>query len=194
MTLPGLLVLTDRTQLPAGRGLVETIRHCVDAGARAVVVREHDLPRVPRERLVESIAATGAVVITSRTWLAGAHGVHLSAVQAASEVRPGLFHGRSCHDDEEVRGAVAEGASYLTISPVAESGSKPGHGPALGAEGVRRARELAGHVRVYALGGVGTDNAAAMREAGADGVAVMGALMRADRPGALVCQILDRLR
>jgi thiamine-phosphate pyrophosphorylase len=101
--------------------------------------------------------------------------------------------GRSCHDDEQVARAAVAGVSYLTISPVAASRSKPGYGPALGEAGVRRARELAGRVHVFALGGVGADNAAALCEAGADGVAVMGALMRADRPGALVRRILEQL-
>jgi thiamine-phosphate pyrophosphorylase len=193
MTLPALLVLTDRSQLPEGRGLLETVRECVDAGARAVVVREHDLSWAPRQRLVASVAATGVTVVTSRTWVPGVHGVHLSAAQAVPQLRPEVLLGRSCHDEEQVTRAVADGVSYLTISPVAASRSKPGYGPALGEAGVRRARELAGHVQVFALGGVGPDNAAALREAGADGVAVMGALMRADRPGALVRRILEQL-
>jgi thiamine monophosphate synthase len=42
--LPRLLVLTDAAMLPAGRDLVSTLRAAVEGGARAVVLRERDLP------------------------------------------------------------------------------------------------------------------------------------------------------
>jgi thiamine-phosphate pyrophosphorylase len=189
-----LLLLTDRTLLPAGRTLEDTVSRCVDAGLEAVVVREIDLPEDEREQLVGRVARTGVTAISARTWFANADGVHLSSVQAGADAGPAPFHGRSCHDDEEVDRAVGGGASYLTISPVAVSASKPGHGPAVGAEGVRRAVEVAGRVPVFALGGVDADNAATMHEAGAHGVAVMGHVMRADDPAAAVTQLLDRLR
>lgn len=45
-------------------------------------------------------------------------------------------------------------------------------------------------VPVYALGGIDTTNAADFQAAGAHGVAVMGAVMRADDPAAVVEQLL----
>lgn len=194
MTLPGLLLLTDRSQLPVGRTLDDTVRRCVDAGLEAVVVRELDLPPPERQRLAELVAEAGATAITARTWLFGAHGVHLSSAQTGLDAGRAPFHGRSCHNDEDVGRAVGGGASYLTISPVATSKSKPGYGPAMGAEGVRQAVELAGGTPVFALGGVDVSNVAAMREAGAHGAAVMGAVMRADDPAAVVAEILERVR
>jgi thiamine-phosphate pyrophosphorylase len=192
--LPRVLVLTDRAQLPPGRTLEDTLVRCVDAGLEAVVVRELDLPDEQRQRLVEHAVATGATVISARTWFPAAPGVHLSAVQTGLDARPAAFHGRSCHNAEEVRRAVGGGASYLTISPVAETPSKPGHGPPTGVDGVRRAATLAGTTPVFALGGVDVGNAAAMREAGAYGVAVMGAVMRAEDPAAVLRTIMERLR
>ncbi len=194
MRLPRVLLLTDRAQLPAGRELVDTVSRCVDAGAEAVVVRELDLPDEDRRQLTSRIARTRALVITARTWLEHADGVHLSATQAGADRRPAPFHGRSCHTDDDVRRAVTEGASYLTISPVAATASKPGYGPSIGAAGVRRAAELAGAVPVFALGGVDAENAMAMRASGAYGVAVMGAVMRADDPALAVTRILEELR
>jgi thiamine-phosphate pyrophosphorylase len=44
-----------------------------------------------------------------------------------------------------------------------------------------------------ALGGVGAGNARACREAGADAVAVMGAVMRAGDPAAVVRDLLAEL-
>lgn len=192
--LPRLLLLTDRGQLPEGRDLVSTVTDCVAAGLEAVVLRELDLPEQQRQALARALGATGVTVILARAWLPGARAVHLAAAQSPHDARPAPFHGRSCHDDEEVRRAVAGGASYLTISPVAASASKPGYGPALGEAGVRRAVAVAGEVPVFALGGVGADNAATMRAAGAHGVAVMGAVMRDPDPAAVVARVLEQVR
>lgn len=194
MNLPRVLLLTDRSQLPPGRDLVDTVAACAEAGLEAVVLRELDLPRRDREVLADALAATGVSVIAARTWLAGVAGVHLASAQTGLDARPAPFHGRSCHDDEEVRRAVGGGASYLTMSPVAATVSKPGHGPAVGGPGVRRAADLAGDVPVLALGGVDAGNAGAMRDAGAHGVAVMGAVMRAGDPAAAFGQILEATR
>lgn len=192
MSLPRILLLTDRSQLPAGRELVGTVAACVDAGLETVVLRELDLPEEQRATLAAALRSTGVVVVSARTRLPGSAGVHLAAHQAGPA--PAGLHGRSCHDDEEVRRAVADRASYLTISPVATSASKPGHGPALGPAGVRRAAQLADGVPVFALGGVDAHNAAAMRAAGAHGVAVMGAVMRADDPAATFGEVRERVR
>jgi thiamine-phosphate pyrophosphorylase len=94
--------------------------------------------------------------------------------------------GRSCHTPDEVRRAAADGAGWATLSPYAESASKPGHGPALAASA------YAGlPVPTYALGGITPENAAAARAAGAHGVAVMGAVMRAAHPGEVVAALLE---
>jgi len=80
MTLPLLLLLTDRCQLPPGRGLVETVEACVDAGLSAVVVREHDLDPDARTSLVADLARLpGLTVISSRIVDPAAHGLHLAA-------------------------------------------------------------------------------------------------------------------
>lgn len=192
--MPRLLLFTDRSQLPAGRDLVDTVADCVAAGLEAVVLRELGLPEQERQALARALGATGVTVILARTWLPGAAAVHLAAAQSPCDARRAGFHGRSCHDHEEVRRAVGEGASYVTISPVAASASKPGYGPALGEAGVRRAVAVAGEVPVFALGGVGAGNAAMIRAAGAHGVAVMGAVMRDLDPARVVAGVLEQVR
>lgn len=194
MNVPRVLLLTDRSQLPAGRDLVDTVAACAEAGLEAVVLRELDLPEDQRQRLARALGSTGVVLLSARTRLEGVAGVHLASGQTCHDQTPALPHGRSCHDDAETRAAVRGGASYLTISPVAASASKPGYGPALGLPGVRRAVRLAGSVPVLALGGVGVQNAAAMRTAGAHGVAVVGAVMRADDPGGVFRRIAQAAR
>ncbi|WP_081866025.1 thiamine phosphate synthase [Blastococcus sp. URHD0036] len=178
MTLPRLLVLTDRTQSRAS--LPETVGAAVDAGARAVVLREKDLPLEERARLAEALAALLAPVGGLLVW-AGADGssgrpaVHLSARDLLPAPPPALV-GRSCHDAAEVAAAAAEGCDWVFVSPVHATASKPGHGPALGAAGL--ARLVPGAPPVYALGGVTPADAADCLRAGATGIAVMGPVMR----------------
>lgn len=184
--IPRLVVLTDRAQLRLGRGLVRTVRECADAGLSAVVVREHDLAPSARSALVEELVSVpGLTVISSRVPDSRAHGLHCAAHQAAP---PAGRWGRSCHSRAEVERAAGEGASWVTLSPYAVSASKAGHGPAL------PTGAFAGHrVPVLALAGIDTRNAAAARSAGAHGVAVMGAVMRAADPAAVVSGLLGEL-
>ena len=189
MSLSRLLVLTDRAQLPLGRSLTQAVSACASAGATHFVVRELDLSVGQRKALVTSLARIpGIVLITARCQLPGSSGVHLAAAQdndGATAIR-----GRSCHDEAEVRRAGGDGASYVTVSPVAPSDSKPGYGPPLGVSGVRRLVGAANGTPVFALGGVTAGNARSFRDAGAYGVAVMGSLMRANDPGAMTERLL----
>lgn len=189
--MPRLLVLTDRHQLPDGQGLVETVARCAEAGATTVVLRELDLREHRRSALADALA--GYVrVISAHTAFASSAGVHLAADQPLSDAED-LVHGRSCHDEEEVARAAAEGAAWLTISPVASTPSKPGYGPPLGTDGVRRAVAVADGTPVFALGGVEASSVADLRSAGAHGVAVLGVVMRAADPGVVVSGLLAEL-
>jgi len=185
--IPRLVLLTDRSQLALGRGLSRTVTECVDAGLTAVVVREHDLEPAARAGLVRELTGLpGLTVISSRTHDDAAHGLHLAAHQPSP--RHGRW-GRSCHSRDAVARAAAEGASWATLSPYAESASKPGRGSVL------PSADLAGHpIPVLALSGIGPHNAADAVAAGAHGVAVMGAVMRAHEPAAVVADLLEVLR
>lgn len=179
--MPRLVVLTDRSQLSLGRCLRAQMADCRDAGLTHVVLRELDLLDQQREQLAADLAELGLTVIAARRDLAAAVGMHLAAGQPTV---PGVF-GRSCHDRAEVVRAAAEGAQWATLSPYTATASKPGHGPPI------RAEDWADlPLPVLALGGITPSNAAAARAAGAHGVAVMGAVMRAPDPGAVVAGLL----
>lgn len=191
--LPRLLVFTDRRQ--ATGPLRDVVAAAVDAGARAVVLREKDLPEGERRSLVAQLAPVvheaGGVLLTAGTHLRDADGVHQpSGGSPARASTPCLITGRSCHDSDELRAAGLDGVDYVTMSPVYVTASKPGYGPPIGVQGLTSIL-AATSVPVYALGGVVSPEAvAACREAGAHGVAVMGAVMRARRPGRLVAELL----
>lgn len=203
-SLPRMLVLTDRSQLPLGRSLVATVAACVDAGATTVVVRELDLAPDRRAALAEALAALGANVVAAHTPLpAATAGLHLPAsckaelatltarcnsTQASLTPLYKLGVGRSCHTAEEVRRAAGARNAWATLGPFAATASKPGYGPALSSE---EFQDLP--IPVYALGGIDETNAGTAIDSGAHGVAVMGAIMRSADPGRTARRILAQV-
>ena len=195
--IPRLLVLTDRSQLRLSRGLLRTLAECRDAGLTHVVLRELDEPPAQRAALCRELADLGLAVVAAHRPLPRAVGVHLPAggdrrlaTPPDGHDRPdrtvGHLVGRSCHTTAEVATAAAEGFDYVTLGPYAATDSKPGYGPPLPPEA------YAGHpIPVLALGGVTPDSARAAMDAGAHGVAVMGAVMRAPDPAGVVAALLE---
>lgn len=178
MRLPPLIVLTDRSQCSGP--LIDVVAAAVEAGARAVVLREKEMPEVRRAELAELLRAVLAPV-DGLLIIAGPRGeaLHLSASDVFPARRPSLV-GRSCHGLHEVRAAGEEGCDYVTLSPVFATASKPGYGPALGLQGLAALAATA-VPPVYALGGVHPPDVADCLAAGATGVAVMGPIMRTPR-------------
>lgn len=182
------MVVTDRRQ--TNRPLHEVIRAAVDGGARWVLLREKDLPRGERlalaERLREVLVPAGGTLVVAGPDPLGGTAVHLPA--AGPYPPPELpLVGRSCHDLTELGRLSTE--DYVTLSPIFPSPSKPGYGPPLHPVGLARLVRRT-PVPVLALGGVtGPDQVAACLAAGAAGVAVMGAVMRADDPAELVARL-----
>lgn len=182
----GVMVLTDRRQATAP--LPAVVAAAAAGGARWVVLRERDLPRPERLALAEQLRAVlapaGIGLIVGGTDLLGGDAIHLPA--AAPTVPAGLV-GRSCHCSAELSRLTIE--DYVTLSPVFRTASKPGYGPPLGLAGLGALRQRADRP-VLALGGIETPTqVAACLAAGAAGVAVMGAVMRAADPQSLVAEL-----
>ena len=205
--LPGpLLVITDRHQ---ARHSVATIAAAVGrSGGRWLLLRDKDLAREERRdlaiRLMKIAAECGFVLsVSTDVDLAaevGVAGIHLQAAATVAPARARLgsaaIIGVSAHGLDDVVAAAVAQADYVTLSPIFPTDSKPGYGPALGTAALRAAAEC--DVPVLALGGVTADTAAACLAAGARGVAVMGEIMRADDPAAIVgdlvraCEVAGR--
>jgi thiamine-phosphate pyrophosphorylase len=138
----------------------------------------------------------------------GADGVHLGGDAIGAVGVPGAraAFGRktwisvAAHSDEDVRRAAADGADAVLVSPIfptrppsPRSESKRGRG----LDALRSARAAAGPahsaLQVYALGGITPERVARCVDAGADGVAVLRALLASDRPAAVARAIHDAL-
>jgi thiamine-phosphate pyrophosphorylase len=190
--LPSLLVVTDG-QATGARSLVEVVAAAVAGGARAVLLREKHLARDQRIALAERLGAVlapvdGILLVASDPTIPGG-GVHLAAVDSfPGPPRPAGLVGRSCHSSADLVAAAGEGCDYATLSPIFLTASKPGYGPALGPAAIGDPA-----LPTWALGGVDATNAQACVKAGAAGVAVMGAIMRASDPATVVSGVLDAI-
>jgi thiamine monophosphate synthase len=101
-------------------------------------------------------------------------GLHLPAHRPPLRLRP--LTSTSCHDLARLRAAAAAGLPLATLSPVYSPGSKPDDTrPPLG---LAPLRTLPPGIRVLALGGMDPDRARAAVQAGAGGIAGIGAFFR----------------
>jgi thiamine-phosphate pyrophosphorylase len=107
----------------------------------------------------------------------------LSPEAARRIIGPDLWLGVSTHNPEQLRLADQTTADYLAIGPVFATSSKASPDPAVGLEGVRRARELT-QKPLVAIGGITRANARSVIDAGADSVAVISDLLRETRKSA----------
>lgn len=137
--------------------------------------------------VVDAVRPAGALVVVNDrldvALAADADGVHLGAddlaVADARRLAPGLVVGATCRSRAEVVAAAEAGADYAGFGPVFASGSKAGLPAPLGVSAVTSAT---GVLPLVAIGGVSAATAGAVRTAGADGVAVIGAIWRHPDP------------
>ncbi|MFA7304612.1 MAG: thiamine phosphate synthase, partial [Methanoregula sp.] len=111
----------------------------------------------------------------------GADGVHLGQgdlrVDVARQLAPpGFLVGVSVGSVEEAVQAAQDGADYLAVSPVFATTSKDDAGPGYGLPALRAVCARV-HVPVLGIGGISRANAGDVIAAGADGVAVISAVV-----------------
>jgi thiamine-phosphate pyrophosphorylase len=202
---PVLIAITDSERRSFDAWLVQLEQLLAEAapGSVQVLLRDRQLSMRERRALGQRLRLLTAehgqsLSVNDRLDLAvllGADAVHLSesSVSVADARAFAAAQGSSwsiSRASHQPADAASTEADALLLAPVAEA--RKGR-PALGALGVQRARaglasRAAGHdsCRLYALGGVSADNAPALVAAGADGVALIGALLAPGAPRALV--------
>jgi thiamine-phosphate pyrophosphorylase len=186
-----LYVITDET-VGRGRSHAELAAQAVDGGADVIQLRDK---RLPAPDLLEAATAvrkitrdSGALfIVNDHLDLAlrvGADGVHLGAAdiplpEARSLSPPSFIIGASVGSVAGALRAEAAGADYVALSPTFATGSKSDAGPGLGLS-VLSAIRVAVSVPLIAIGGINAGNVADVIAAGADGVAVISAVVGVD--------------
>jgi thiamine-phosphate pyrophosphorylase len=190
---PFLYLVTDRA-LAGSRGLGGVVEEAVTGGVTLVQLREKSLPHA---RFVDEARALGAVCHAQGVPLivndnidvaleAGADGVHLgqsdaSVEEARARLGPEAIIGLSIENTAQAAAAAALEVDYFAASPVFATPTKTDTAPPLGLEGLRAIRLLCDKPLV-AIGGINLSNALSVLRAGADGIAVVSALMAATDP------------
>ena len=119
----------------------------------------------------------------------GRHPASLSP-QALSGER--FLIGVSAHSREEARKAEEDGADFITIGPVFYTASKAGYGRPLGVEIIKSVKEAV-KIPVFAIGGIKLDTISEVVAAGADGIAVISAIIGAKGPGIAAKDLLQAI-
>jgi len=191
--------LVTQESLSAGRSTREVVEAAIAGGVDVVQLREKD--RSARERYhlgrkLRTLTREAGVtfVVNDRVAIAqavDADGVHLGdedlPVSVAREILGAdAVVGRSVSFVEDAVAAERAGADYLGVGAVYSTGSKDDIDDDEYAIGPERVADIAAAVDipVVGIGGVDADNAGPVVEAGADGVAVITAITRADDPEA----------
>lgn len=116
----------------------------------------------------------------------GADGVHLGvddlAIESARRLGGARFVvGYSPETDEQAEVAASRGADYLGVGPVYGTASKADAGGAIGLETLGRRARMSG-IPTIGIGGITAANVPVVLAAGADGVAVMSAILGSSDP------------
>ena len=200
-----LYVITDE-EISGGLSHAEIARRALAGGADVIQLRDKacgpgDLLRIGRV-IREITRQTGALfIVNDRLDIAlacNADGVHLGQddlrAGVARQIAPhGFIIGVSVGTLEEAIQAERDGADYLAISPVFPTASKYNAGPG---HGLRVLQDIRRNVSIpiIAIGGINTGNVDDVIAAGADGVAVISAVVGSPDITAAARQLKELVR
>jgi thiamine-phosphate pyrophosphorylase len=185
-----LYIITDR-KAAGGRSLAEVVRAAIAGGATVVQLREKMTTTREMIALGQALhavtqAAGIPLIVNDRVDVAlaiDAEGVHVGqddmpASLARRLIGPDRILGVSAGTAAEAHQAKADGADYIGVGDVFGTPSKPDAGVPIGLDGLAEiARAVS--IPVVAIGGITAENAAAVIQAGAAGVAVISAVVGA---------------
>jgi thiamine-phosphate pyrophosphorylase len=184
----GLYVVVDR-QAAGDRSLVDLAEQAIAGGASVIQLRDKTSERgqVYREAVeLNAVCRERDAVFIMNDYCdiaaaVGAAGLHIGQQDMPLEAVRGVLPlnaivGVSCEDVEDVRRAVAGGADYIAVGAIFPTLQKVDHVLA-GLDVLREARELVGSIPLVAIGGITLQNVVGVIDAGADSVAVIGAVI-----------------
>jgi thiamine-phosphate pyrophosphorylase len=195
-------LIADPSRLTRGT-LVEVVRAALDGGVTAVQLRDKSASTralVEEGRRLRALTRERGVplIVNDRLDVAfavEANGVHLGPddlpLDIARRLLPsGMLLGASIGTPAEAGPAERDGASYLGVGSVYDTTSKIDAGPPIGLAGLRAVRSRTS-LPILAVGGITAARVEEVVAAGADGVAVMSAVLDAQDPAKVAREIAD---
>ena len=188
-----LYLVTDRG-LARGRSTLEIVSAAVHGGVTVVQLREKDCSTrdfIEQALTIKAFLKDRGVplMINDRLDVAQAvkaDGVHLGQTDMPLKVAKkilgdSMIIGISAESLQDAIEAEKGGADYLGVSPIYATPTKTDTALPLGLEGLREIRKAV-RLPLVSIGGLNRDNAAEVIRNGADGVAVVSAIVAADDP------------
>lgn len=186
--LSGLYVILDPSARP-DRPLTDILKAAVAGGAKIFQYRNKmaAMKEAYQQALaLRKVAADLGVtfIVNDRCDLAlavEADGVHLGQddlryAEARKLLGENTIIGLSTHNAEQVKTASQLKPDYIGFGPIFKPSSKPDHDPVVGIEGLKKIRPLTS-LPIFAIGGIQLDQVRTVMQAGADGVAVISAVL-----------------
>ena len=186
-----LYLITDR-RLSRGRSEIEVVKRALSGGVDMVQYREKHLPddefkQTATELLKVTKRKDIALIINDRVEIAAeidADGVHVGQedldCEKAREMLGGdKIIGVSASNVEQATKAIEAGADYLGLGPIYQTDTKEIDYP----RGINLIKEVRAQspIPIFVIGGINLENVGAVLSAGASGVAVISAIVSADR-------------
>jgi thiamine-phosphate pyrophosphorylase len=202
--LTGLYVILDPSVSP-DRPLLDVLKISAAAGARLFQYRSKTASM--KAAYAEALALRKAAhelgvlfIVNDRCDLAlavDADGVHLGQGDlplhlARKVMGPEKLIGISTHNADQVRAATAGRPDYLGFGPIFKPASKLDHDPVVGIAGLKAIRALT-PLPIFAIGGITLDHVEDVTRAGANGVAVISAILKAPDIRQTVSDFVARL-
>jgi len=188
-----LYLVTDRS-LSRERSTLEIVKSGVAGGVTCVQLREKNCST--RKFIKEALSVKEylkscniPLIINDRVDVAqaiGADGVHLGQTDmpfamAKVILKDSMIIGISVESLEDAIRAEKDGADYIGISPIFSTPTTSDTAPPLGLEGLKEISKAVSLPKV-AIGGLNRKNAGEVILNGADGIAVVSAIVSADDP------------
>lgn len=200
--LPKLYPITDARL--SGLSHAEQVALLGEGGASLVQLREkhlspqdfyraaEDALRIARERKMR-------LIVNDRVDIAlaiGADGVHLGQddmppAAARELLGTQAIIGFSTHSIEQAREAMRLPVDYIAIGPIFNTSSKENPDACVGLDGLRSVRQTIGQMPLVAIGGITSETARAVLDAGADSIAVISMLLK--NPANIAAQVRELL-
>jgi thiamine-phosphate pyrophosphorylase len=190
---PSLYLVTDRI-LAKGRPVEFIVEQAVKGGATLVQLREKNcstLDFVNLAVLIKKMLVPYHIplIINDRLDVAlasDADGLHIGQedmpyVIARKILGKDKIIGLSVENIDQAMEANNFDVDYIGLSPVFVTGTKPELANALGLEGIRKITSFSKHC-IVAIGGIHAKNAAEVLKSGANGLAVVSAIVSSDDP------------
>ncbi|WP_075880600.1 thiamine phosphate synthase [Vreelandella massiliensis] len=187
-------------------GLERTVKEAVEGGVSIVQLRDKHASKeamVEQAKRLKALLAPSGVplIINDRLGVAlasGADGLHVgqgdaSVAEAREALGPDAIIGLSINTLAQLNDAPVERLDYVGLGPVFATASKQDHAQPLGFAGLAALVE-ASAIPSVAIGGLKTRHVEAVKQSGANGMAVISAICGQASPRAAAQDIAARWR